>query len=109
MSMPYIITVEFHLHPGQAEAFLVFVAENARQSLSREPGCRRFDVLLPEHGRDRILLYEIYDDETAFKAHCASAHFQWFDAAAGPLVARKLVERHRLIEGGRKPGRQHAA
>ena len=75
----------------------------------REPGCRRFDVLLPAQGSDRVLLYEIYDDEAAFEAHCASPHFLWFDAAAGPLVAAKLVERHRLIEGGRKPGRQHAA
>ena len=34
-----------------------------------EPGCRRFDVVEPQGEPDRVLLYEIYDDEAAFDAH----------------------------------------
>ena len=45
-----------------------------------EPGCRRFDVVEPQGEPDRVLLYEIYDDEAAFDAHAAPRITLAFDA-----------------------------
>jgi quinol monooxygenase YgiN len=97
---PYVITVEFCLRAGALSQFLPLVVANANASLRDEPGCRRFDVLVPEGRKDRVLLYEIYDDEAAFAAHCRSAHFHAFDSASRDLCEAKTVQRHALATEG---------
>lgn len=87
----YVIVVDFELVPGAGDAFRALVDANARTSVREEAGCRRFDVFLPEGGRERVMLYEIYDDRAAFDAHCATPHFISFDRESAPLVARKTV------------------
>jgi quinol monooxygenase YgiN len=93
----FVIMVDFRLRPGMQEAFRALMDENARASVREEPGCRRFDVVEPRGEPGRILLYEIYDDEAAFQAHCRSAHFTSFDAESAPLVETKTVIRGDLV------------
>ena len=49
----FVITVDFYLHAGTLEPFLRLIKENAHKSLTEEPGCDRFDVLI-EKGRPTI-------------------------------------------------------
>jgi (4S)-4-hydroxy-5-phosphonooxypentane-2,3-dione isomerase len=90
---PYVIIVEFDLVEGRAAEFGTLILENASASLAEEPGCRQFDVLVPESKPHQIVLYEIYDDEAAFDLHVRSAHFKKFDAQSRDLVAGKRVIR----------------
>lgn len=90
-SLAYAITVSFELEDGAAEEFYRLVAENARQSVTLEPGCLRFDVLRPADRANEVFLYEIYTDQVAFEGHLASAHFRSFDERTRPLVRRKTV------------------
>lgn len=92
---PYVIIVEFRIKSGEMPRFMPLMLENAERSLKDEPGCRRFDVLTGEDGR--VVLYEIYDDEAAFAAHCKSPHFHRFSDAAKELIASKRVERCTLF------------
>ena len=39
----------------------------------------------------RDLLYELYDDEAAFRAHLATPHFLQFNEQTAPWVASKSV------------------
>src|SRR5262245_36011600 len=87
----FVILVDFHLKPGTLSDFRRLIDENARASCREEPGCRRFDVLEPAGERDRIVLYEIYDDRTAFEAHRKTRHFARFNEASAALVAAKVV------------------
>jgi (4S)-4-hydroxy-5-phosphonooxypentane-2,3-dione isomerase len=96
---PYIITVEFRLRPGCVASFLPLIQENARSSLANEPGCRRFDVLLHHDDENHVLLYEIYDDERAFSAHCQTPHFLKFDHASRDLCESKIVQRYTRTRG----------
>jgi quinol monooxygenase YgiN len=93
---PFVITVEFRLRAGAMRAFLALIQENACRSLRDEPGCRQFDVLVPEDALDRVFLYEIYDQESAFAFHCQSAHFKAFDAASREMYEQKIVRRYTL-------------
>jgi quinol monooxygenase YgiN len=94
MDRRLVILVEFTLSPETRDAFRALMLENAAASLEHEPGCRQFDVLIPEGDPgDRIVLYEIYDDAAAFDAHLASAHYQRFAEASAPLVRSKTVTR----------------
>jgi autoinducer 2-degrading protein len=43
-----------------------------------ERGCRQFDVFVPRGEKDRVMLYEVYDDEAAFQEHLRIKHYAAF-------------------------------
>jgi quinol monooxygenase YgiN len=93
----YVITVEFLIRPEAMPEFRKLVDENAIASCRDEPGCRRFDVLLPKGSSDRIFLYEIYDDRAAFEEHLKTPHFKSFDTASASLIVSKQVVEFNLV------------
>jgi quinol monooxygenase YgiN len=101
---PFAIIVDFRLKPGTRSAFRRLIDANARDSAGTERGCRRFDVLQPAGEADRIMLYEIYDDEAAFEAHVRTSHYARFDAESAPLVKDKSVIRCGLVCEGKSGG-----
>jgi len=96
--MPLVLIVEMRLRAGKTKEFMPLIIENARHSLADEPGCRRFDVLIPAEGADRVVLYEIYDSEDAFDAHRTTDHYIEFKAAARDLLAETTVQRFSLAD-----------
>jgi len=88
----FAVTVLFRIEEGQMDAFLPLMIDNAQTSLKTEPGCRQFDVCTDPARPQEIFLYEIYDDEAAFKVHLKSAHFLSFDARVADMVAGKTVQ-----------------
>jgi quinol monooxygenase YgiN len=97
MSGGFVIVVDFKIKPGQMAAFRKLMDENARASVRDEPGCSRFDVCAHRKDADRILLYEVYDDRTAFDAHLKTKHFAVFNEQSAPLVAEKAVAEYDLV------------
>jgi autoinducer 2-degrading protein len=93
----FALIVDFRLKPGARSAFRQLVDSNARTSAQAEPGCRRFDVVEPRDESDRVVLYEIYDDEAAFGAHMRSPHYARFDVESAPLVIGKSVVQCDLV------------
>lgn len=89
----FALLAQFTLKPATRDRFVELVLRNAAASVN-EPGCRRFDVLTPRDGAERVVLYEIYDDEAAFEAHMQSPHFAEFRRATADLVETRSVERH---------------
>jgi quinol monooxygenase YgiN len=83
--------VEFRLRPGAADRFHRLIGENARASVRDEPGCRQFDVVVPEGQPDSVFLYEIYDSREAFDAHMKTPHYAAFDRESGACVSGKKV------------------
>jgi (4S)-4-hydroxy-5-phosphonooxypentane-2,3-dione isomerase len=96
--MTYALSVTFTLYPGRLDDFLPLMQANARQSLQDEPGCRIFDVALPQDGPpDTVFLWEIYDDRAAFDTHLASRHFRDFDLATAVMVQAKTVTFYQVL------------
>ncbi|UOM35675.1 putative quinol monooxygenase [Acuticoccus sp. I52.16.1] len=93
----YAILVTFRIADDAVATFTDLVRANAAASLADEPGCRRFDVLTDPAAPNDIVLYEIYDDEAAFRAHMQTGHFKAFDAKVGPMVAEKTVRALHLL------------
>ena len=108
----FVIIVDFRLKAGAHAEFRRLVDANADASVRNEPGCRRFDVVEPRGEPDRVLLYEIYDDEAAFDEHCRSAHYARFDresaAAREREVGHPLRPRPRGAGGRRNLARTRA-
>ena len=94
--MSYVVTVHFVARPAHREAFRAAMVDNATASREREPGCRQFDVCETPDGAS-IFLYEVYDDEAAFRAHLDTDHFRRFNEATARWVEEKRVATfHRL-------------
>jgi (4S)-4-hydroxy-5-phosphonooxypentane-2,3-dione isomerase len=92
MTQPFVILVEFKLKSkSDMGRFRKLIDENARESCRSEPGCWRFDVLLPQDAEDSILLYEIYQDRAAFDLHLQSPHFHDFNRDSAALVEGKTI------------------
>jgi autoinducer 2-degrading protein len=87
----FAVCVTFRLIPGQTIDFMPAMQGNAATSLAEEVGCHRFDVLSDTAKPDLVFLYELYTDRAAFDAHCASQHFQTFDAVTAKMIADKDV------------------
>ena len=103
MTTPFAIIVDFTLKPGAMDAFRRLIDSNALESCAREPGCRRFDVLVPDGEAERVVLYEIYDSRQAFDAHLKMEHFHRFDRDSASLVMRKAVTPLALVCAGDQP------
>ncbi len=90
------IIVEFHLKPGQQEAFEELISAHARASKEQEPGCLRFDVLRPVEKdgtpiNDCVWLAELYKDKAAVEAHEASPRMPILGEKIGPMVVSKRL------------------
>ena len=82
----YVLIVSARVKPEQRGRFLEAIEANAVSSVNDEPGCLRFDVVRDNDDPDHYLLYEVYRDDEAFRAHRDTDHFaRWREAADGCL------------------------
>ena len=86
----YAVTVTLEIAEGSMDPFMELMQENATASLRDEPGCQRFDVCI-NPGSSKVFLYELYDDQAAFKSHLQSPHFKRFDAATASMILDKTI------------------
>ena len=84
----YVNAVDLDIVPAERDNFLAAIKENGAAA-AKEPGCHRFDILNLTSDPNHFLLYEVYDNEAALKAHRETEHFKKFIAAAGKMVAKR--------------------
>ena len=89
----YCIIVKVELKPGTRAQFLPAMLDNARASVSEEPGCMVFDVLEAREERDTFYLYEIYSDQDALQEHKQTPHYQSTRAVINELIEKQSVIR----------------
>lgn len=87
----FAVAVTFKIDPPQTSAFKAAMLKNAKMSLTQEVGCRQFDVCMDPKRPNDVFLYEIYDNERAFKTHMSSAHYASFQLAIEGMVKGKEV------------------
>ena len=88
----FIVTVEFVIRPQCVEDFHRAMLDQARHSLNREPDCHQFDVCVDPQDGAKIVLYEVYTHEAAFRAHLETDHFTAFDNTVRDWVERKTIQ-----------------
>lgn len=92
----FVVTVHFEVKKEAIEAFRAAVLEQASNSLTKEEGCRRFDVCFDEARPERAFLYELYDDRAAFDRHRETGHFARFSETTAAMIADKTIETWQL-------------
>jgi autoinducer 2-degrading protein len=96
------LLVNFEVKDGMVDEFFSLIAANAKQSVETEPGCRQFDVLRVSGEPNRLMLYEVYDDEAAFEAHRKMPHLADFLAKVRPMIAKQAATRFTLAAANAK-------
>ena len=86
----FAVVVTFKISPGDWDAFLPLMAQNAKSSRETEPGCHQFDVWTDDNRPGEVFLYEVYSSREAFDAHRETDHFREFDRQ----VAGMIVHHH---------------
>ncbi len=87
----YVVTVVFKVKADAGDQFKKLVLQQAKNSLEKEEGCRRFDVCFDDRRPDTVFLYELYDDQAAFETHRETEHFKEFGEASVPLLESRAV------------------
>lgn len=89
--MKVALCVTFKPAPGRRDALIERLRTLSGTCLENEPGCLRFDVLAPlDHADDRILLYEVYENEEALRQHDQSQHFLDYRRDTAEMVAERV-------------------
>lgn len=75
--------------PEYVEVFRSRLQRHAHTSLTREEGCRKFDIHQNSERPELFFLHEIYQDQAALEAHRASTHFLEFRKDTTDWVAER--------------------
>ena len=89
----YVVLILLTVKTEELDEFERALLHNARESVTKDPGCLRFDVSQQQDDPARWILYEVYDSPDAHAAHRKSAHFLAYDAVAARTVVDKTVIR----------------
>lgn len=89
----HAVVVAIEVKPAFLDEFRSAIKANAAASLNTEGGCRRFDICESATGPN-FLLYELYDDEAAFKTHLQTRHYLEFATAAPEWISSQRMEQY---------------
>ncbi len=84
-----VLVVELEIVEGQKERFLARARTHRKNVLKNEPGCQRFDIMVPQEGGDTVFLYEIYADQKAVETHMATSYMKEYLSDTGPMIANR--------------------
>ncbi len=95
-----IIAGSITTEDGERDAFLTAVKPMVSATHS-EPGCREYVFSPDPENANRIMLFELWDDQDALDLHFASEHMAAFQAASASLaVAGRDIKKFTISEVG---------
>lgn len=97
------IIVEYELEHGRAGEFASLIRDHARRTLFEEEGCLRFEVLQPvdDSGAPvpgRLMVSELYADQTAVDQHKNNPRLAALRAAVGPMLKSRKVTLSTILD-----------
>ena len=88
---PYINVVDLEINPADFRKFVPAIMQNGETAVKEEPGVIQFDIMAPKDEPNHVFLYEVYENEAAYKSHLQSAGFKKFQAATTGMVKNRKV------------------
>lgn len=79
--------------PEDRPKLVELLSAHADRSMTLEPGCLRFDVVVPRETTDKIYIHEVYTDDAAVATHRSSEHMALNrERTAGLIRSADIVE-----------------
>jgi (4S)-4-hydroxy-5-phosphonooxypentane-2,3-dione isomerase len=93
------VVVFLEAHREQVAAMRTAVMLHASNCLEKEPGCRHYDVGLDTCDPASFVLYQVYENEAAYRAHKEYPHYAEFRLKVEPWIASRRVLTFELLSG----------
>jgi quinol monooxygenase YgiN len=87
------LMIDITLAPGSRDTVLDLIVRNGHESLAYDPGCLAFEVMQHEADPNRIVIHEVWQNQSALEAHWNTARFKAYRAARAALGAADFVKR----------------
>ena len=94
----HVVIAELAAKPERLGAFIALARSFADECLTREPGCRQFQIVRLASPPAHVLFFEAYDDAAAFDAHRGSDHLVRFKTAFQDMVTGEQPLRQGQLE-----------
>ena len=88
----HVVLVHVTVRADMLSEFEQAIRHNASESVRRDPGCLRFDVIQQYDDPTRWIFYEVYTDRAAHQAHEAQPHTATFLSAKDVLLSGSRVD-----------------
>jgi quinol monooxygenase YgiN len=92
-AQPYVRVAEIEIDPARVEAYCAALREEIEASIRLEPGVLALHAVAAKDNPAKVIVFEIYADETAYAAHLTTPHFLAYkDATREMVTSLKLTE-----------------
>jgi quinol monooxygenase YgiN len=99
---PFVRLADLEIDPAKLEDFKAAARENAVATLRLERGLLAFHAAAEKGNPSRIRVFEMYADESAYRAHLQTPHFQRFRSATAKMVlGRKMYDTVPILLGAK--------
>ena len=83
---PLIHVAKLQIDPAQLEAYNAALKIHAETAMRLEPGVLTLYAVAEKDNPSHIMVFEIYTDTVAYKAHLKSAHFLKYKSTVKDMV-----------------------
>jgi quinol monooxygenase YgiN len=99
---PYVRLAELEIDPAQLDAFKAAVTDGVEAAVRLEPGVLVLYAVSEKDNPNRIRVFEMYTDATAYATHLETPHFKKFRATTDKMVlSRKLFDAVPVVLGAK--------
>jgi quinol monooxygenase YgiN len=100
MQGPYVRVAQIEIDPAQLESYKAIAKEQIETSIRVEPGVLTLYAVAEKDNSARIIVFEMYADPEAYKAHIETPHFKKYKADTLDMVkSLKLVDTVSIVLG----------
>jgi quinol monooxygenase YgiN len=100
---PYVRVAEIEIDPLQLDAYKAAVKEQIEAAVRLEPGVLALYAVTDKENPARIVVFEMYADMEAYKAHLETTHFKKYKVTTQNIVKSLKLRDTVPIQLGAKP------
>jgi quinol monooxygenase YgiN len=104
MQAPYVRVAEIEVDPARHVAYEAALKEEIEASIRLEPGVLALHAVCGKDNPSHVIVFEMYADEAAYRAHLETPHFRRYKAAVEGMVTSLKLTETIAIKLAAKPG-----
>ena len=102
LQRPYVRVAQIELDAAQLENYKAIAKEQIETAIRVEPGVLTLYAVAEQDNPARVVVFEIYADLEAYRAHIETPHFKKYKAETQDMVkSLKLVDTVPIILGAK--------
>jgi len=102
MQRPYVRVAQIEIDPAQLESYKAIAKEQIETAIRVEPGVLTLYAVAEQDNPTRVVVFEIYADLDAYRAHIETPHFKKYKADTQQMVkSLKLVDTVPIVLGAK--------